>query len=487
VVYLNRILAGLLILACVVGCSKAKVEKPAQISLEPQVKLERPELRDIHRSIAQPGAIEPYEQTAIYSKIPGFVQKWHVDIGDRVKKGDLLIELIVPELADEHVQKVAQVEQYKAVVNQSEKLVNVAESNVLTAKDAIIEAQANVERYKADVERWQGEANRLAGLAKDGVVNAEVLAETENQLRSSEAARESALAAVKSKESLRVAAEAQVDKAKADLNASQAQVKVAKAEEQRLAAMFRYTKIVAPYEGVITARNVNTGDFVRAGAGGFAEASVAEGASSSSAPLLVLTRTDPMIFVIGVPEVDAPYVTVGSKASLRIQALAGREFDLAVTRIAPALQRQSRTLTAEVELPNANGELLPGMYAYGAIELNRSKVRAIPSSATVQIGNRMCCYVVDKGKARRTQIQTGITDGDWVEVVKKGAFPTSGTPGPWQDFDGSEQIIVGDLSEISDGEHVAVDAPQPMQTFVAAERPQGQPLSGVHAALAVGR
>ncbi|HEX4412579.1 MAG TPA: efflux RND transporter periplasmic adaptor subunit, partial [Lacipirellulaceae bacterium] len=190
---------------------------------------------------------------------------------------------------------------------------------------------------------------------------------------------------------------------------------------------------------------------------------------NTAAPLLVLTRTDPMIFVIGVPEVEAPYVAVGSKASLRIQALAGREFDVKVTRIAPALHKQSRTLTAEVDLPNANGDLLPGMYAYGSIDLNRTNVRAIPSSAVVQIGNRMCCYVVNGGKAIRTQIQTGISDGSWVEVVKKGAFPTNGIPGPWQDFDGTEKIIVGDLSEISDGGHVAVDSSQAKQAVLTGE------------------
>ncbi|HEX4413793.1 MAG TPA: efflux RND transporter periplasmic adaptor subunit, partial [Lacipirellulaceae bacterium] len=263
--YLNRTLAGILIVVAATGCSKAKLENTAQVSLEPRVKVEQPERRDIHRTIAQPGAIEPYEQTAIYSKIPGFVQKWYVDIGDRVKKGDVLIELLVPELADEHAQKVAQVEQDKAVVHQSEKLVSVAESNVQAATDAVAEAQANIDRYEADVERWQGEVKRLSGLAKDGVVNAEVLAETEHQLKSSEAALESGRAAVKTKQSQHASSETQVEKAKADLNASQAQVRVAKAEERRLAAMFEYTKINAPYDGVITARNVNTGDFVRAG------------------------------------------------------------------------------------------------------------------------------------------------------------------------------------------------------------------------------
>src|SRR5689334_2023262 len=140
-----------------IGCSKAHENKTSKISLVPTVKAQQPELRDIRMPIAQPGKIEAFEQTAIYSKISGFVQKWHVDIGTHVKKGQLLVELMVPELADEHAQKEAQVEQSNANVQQFDKLVSVAQSNVLAAKDAVVEARANIKRYDADVERWQGE------------------------------------------------------------------------------------------------------------------------------------------------------------------------------------------------------------------------------------------------------------------------------------------------------------------------------------------
>ena len=231
------------------------------------MKVVQPERRDIHRSIAQPGVIEPYEQTAIYSKVAGFVQKWNVDIGAKVKKDDLLVELLVPELAEEHKQKEAQVEQQRAMVNQADKLVRVAESNLQAAADAVAESQANINRYEADVERWQGELGRLAGMVKDRTINPEVLAETKNQAKASEASYEAAGAAVKTKESQRLAAAAQIEKAKADLAAAEAQVKVAEAEERRLAAMFAYTKITAPYDGVVTTRNVNTGDFVRPASG----------------------------------------------------------------------------------------------------------------------------------------------------------------------------------------------------------------------------
>src|SRR5262245_55365596 len=102
--FIGYLLLPMLLLTLAVGCSKSKVEKASRIELVPTVKVEKPQVRDIRLPIAQPGKVEAFEQTAIYSKIAGFVQKWHVDIGTRVKKGDLLVELLVPELADEHAQ-----------------------------------------------------------------------------------------------------------------------------------------------------------------------------------------------------------------------------------------------------------------------------------------------------------------------------------------------------------------------------------------------
>jgi hypothetical protein len=96
------------------------------------------------------------------------------------------------------------------------------------------------------------------------------------------------------------------------------------------------------------------------------------------------------------------------------------------------------------------------MYAYGSIDIERPKVSAIPSSAIVEVGNRPCCYLLSDGKAVRTQIQAGVSDGAWTEVVQHRTYPTSGEPGDWQHFTGSEQVIDGDLSEIADGKPVNV-------------------------------
>jgi HlyD family secretion protein len=448
----------ILILICglAIGCGKEDAEHTSPISLVPSVTVAHPEFRDIRRTVAQPGLIQPYEQTAIFSKVAGFVQKWCVDIGARVKKDELLVELLVPELEEEHKQKEALVEQEKAMVNQANTLVHVAESNLQAADDAVAESQASLERYEADVKFRKGEVTRLTGMVKDGTINPENLAETQNALGAMQSALAAGQAGVRTKKSQREAADAQVAKSKADLMAAEACVKVVEADERRLAAMFAYTKITAPYDGVITSRNVNTGDFVRPASG---DSSGGEDTGSNpgrSAPLFVVARTDPVMFVIGVPEIDSPYVAAGTKATLRVMALADREFDVPVTRTSLALHSQSRTLQAEIDLSNPQNELLPGMYAYGSIDVERLHVRAIPKPAIVEVGNRMCCYTIRDGKAVRMQIQSGIGDGNWVEVLKQRTFPTSGEPGSWEDFTGSEQIIDSDLSEISEGKQVSI-------------------------------
>ena len=121
------------------------------------------------------------------------------------------------------------------------------------------------------------------------------------------------------------------------------------------------------------------------------------------------------------------------------------------------LNSTSRTLQAQVDLPNPKGKFLPGMYAYGSVFIERPNVRALPVSAVTQIGNQTYCYLVLDGKAVRTQVQTGVSDGTWVEVTGKLVQSAKSSEGTWEPFDGTEAVIAGDLSEISDGTPVRVD------------------------------
>jgi multidrug efflux pump subunit AcrA (membrane-fusion protein) len=456
---MNRAWLTLLVLLPVLlsGCSDPKPPPASAISLDPAVKVVHARYRTVRRTVEQPGVISAYERTALYAKVSGFVAKWNVDIGDRVKKGATLVELVAPELVAQHRQMQAQVVLDRAMVEQSQKQHVVAQRNVTAATEQVAQARADVKRYEADVERWAKEVKRLTRLVRERVVDQQVLDETTRQLKSSQALLQASRVLVRARDAQRLASEATQDTTRTNISVAEARVPVAIAEEQRLAALVDYLTITAPYDGVVLARNVNLGDFVTPASGDPSQGQFSLGVSPSRAtPLYLLNRIDPVLFVVGVPEADAAYVAPGSMARVRVPALANHEFAARVTRTSWALNPTSRTLMAQVELPNPQGKFLPGMYAYGSVLIERRDVRALPASALKQIGNQTCCYLIVDGKAVQTPVQVGVSDGQWVEVT--GKLVRSGpSQEAWAPFDGSEAVVDGDLSLVSDGLAVTVD------------------------------
>jgi multidrug efflux pump subunit AcrA (membrane-fusion protein) len=448
----------LLIFALACGCSRSDPAPASPISLDPAVKLVHAQYRNVNRTVEQPGVISAYERTAVYAKVSGFIAKWHVDIGDRVKKGQTLVVLTAPEVVAQHEQTKAQVVLERANVEQSKKQHIVAQRNVTAATEQVAQARADVKRYLADVERWGKEVKRLTRLTRERVVDQQVLDETTRQLKSSQALLEAAQVAVRTRDAQRLASEATQDRSAVDISVAEARVPVAVAEEQRLAALVDYLTLNAPYDGVVLARNVNLGDFVTPASGDPSQGAFSLGVSPSRAtPLYLLNRIDPVLFVVGVPEADAAYVGPGSRARVRVPALANHEFPARVTRTSWALNPTSRTLMAQVELPNPQGKFLPGMYAYGSVFIERRDVRALPVAAVTQIGNQTYCYLAVNGKAVRTAVQVGVSDGSWVEVAGRLVRSARSSEGKWVPFDGSEAVIIGDLSELADGAPVTVD------------------------------
>jgi multidrug efflux pump subunit AcrA (membrane-fusion protein) len=388
-----------------------------------------------------------------------------------VEKDATLVELTAPELVAQHRQAQAQVELEQALVRQSQKQHEVARRNVTAASEQVAQAQAEVKSSAALVKRWEGEVKRLTVMVKKQVVDLEVLSETTRQMESSQALLEASQAAVRTRDAERLAAEATVERTQADIGAADARVPVAIAEEHRLAALVDYLTITAPYDGVVLARNVSAGDFVQPASGDPSQGAFSLGVSpNQSTPLYLLNRIDPVLFVIGVPEADAAYVATGSSARVRVPAMANHEFPARVTRTSWALNPTSRTLMAQVELPNPEGRFLPGMYAYGSVLIERTDVRALPVSSVTQIGNQTYCYLALEGKAARTPVQTGVTDGTWVEVAGKLVQSAGSSEGTWVPFDGSEAVIAGDLSLLADGAPVEV-APAEVETKVGNESP----------------
>jgi HlyD family secretion protein len=459
---MNRICLTLLLLpGLLCGCSDLKPPPASPIDLDPAVKVVHARYRTVKRTVEQPGVISSYERTALYAKVSGFVEKWHVDIGDRVTKGAIVVRLTAPELVEQHRQMQAQVVLDQALVDQSNKQHLVAQRNVTAATEQVAQAKADVKRYEADVRRWKSEVKRLTTLVGERVVDQQVLDETQRQLESSQALLEASRVLVRTRDALRLAADATQERTKVDISAAEARVKVAEADERRLAALVDYLTINAPYDAIVSARNVNSGDFVLPATGDPTQGVLALGVSSGNAtPLYILNRIDPVLFVIGVPEAASAYVAPGSRARVRVPALANDEFEARVTRTSWALNPTSRTLQAQVELPNPKGEFKPGMYAYGSVLIERSEVRALPVSAVTQIGNQTYCYLAVNGKAVRTPVQTGVSDGSWVEVTGKKVRSAASSEGNWTAFDGTEAVIVGDLSGISDGVPVNVETGQ---------------------------
>ena len=135
-----------------------------------------------------------------------------------------------------------------------------------------------------------------------------------------------------------------------------------------------------------------------------------------------------------------------------------------MTRLSWALNFKSRTLRAEIDLPNPGSQILPGMYAYGKVIVERPNVRALPRSALTYVGGKSFYWRYENGHALRTEVQTGVTDGEWIEVTNR-QLPTKSSGGEqWEPIDGSEQVLLGKLSTLTEKAPVRLsDEPAPTE------------------------
>jgi multidrug resistance efflux pump len=446
------------------------------------VQLLNPPVRDIIRVVGQPSFIEAYERTSIYSKPTAYIQKWIVDIGDPVKKGDVLATLFVPELVEDHQTKKAAVELDRQRIDLAQEAVQVAKADVKVAEAHLSETQKIVGKYQSEVDRWDVEVKRLQLEATRSTVDRQILLESTHQLQSSIGARDEAKAAVKKAAAELRLRRATLAKAEVSVKVAAADLKVAQREERRLAAWVGYLTLTAPFDGVITARNANTFDFLLPGTGDPTAHSRDPlspdlSPSGAAAPIYVVDRTDKVRIFVDIPEQDANHVQAGTKASVLVRAYRDQPIPATVTRTAWALNVQSRTLRAEIDLPNPGGQLLPGMYAYGQVVIERPGVHALPLNALTYSGDRTFCWLYEHGHAVRTEIRTGVRDGKWIEVTDR-RIPDSPAASPgeleWTPIEGTEHVIVSNLSRLTEGAAVLV-APAPGVAEVARVNPSPGP------------
>jgi multidrug efflux pump subunit AcrA (membrane-fusion protein) len=550
--------------ACVIaafaagGCGHQEENHYTSISKPPTVKIIQPEIRTIVRVVGQPSFIEAYERTSIYPKLIAYIDKWIADIGDKVKKGDVLATLFVPELVEDFGTKRATVKLDENRIELAKKRVAVAEADVKAAQARLDEARAILNKFQSEVDRWDTEVKRLDREVTRGIVDPQILLESTNQWRSSVAARDAARATIAKAEAELLSRQATVAEAKVAVLVAKADLDVATSEAKRLEAWVGYLTLPAPFDGVVFARNANTFDFVLPATGDPSTDTRAPHLSPSgnAAPIYVVDRTDIVRVFVDVPESDANYVhgcdlrlmpslmdvrelpttgrdlvvvarrqdklrfrifdssgrrvvdvaesqlgdkghqlaelktlladrwdddrisplhkdkivgvlttifgpdrvPVGTKATVLVKAYRDEPIPGAVTRTSWALNVKSRTLRAEIDLLNPGSQLLPGMYAYAKVIIERPGVRALPVSALTYSGEKTFCWMYQDGHAVRNEIRTGVKGGDWIEVTNLYRPTSSSAEHPWKPINGSEKIILGDLSVLADGAPVLVDS-----------------------------
>ncbi len=324
--------------------------------------------RTLSRQLTVAAAFRPFQEIEVHAKVAGYVKTIRVDVGDRVRSGELLATLEIPEMVGE-----------------------------------LAQAAASSNRARAEVVRAGSELQR-AQSAHDGAHLiyqrlAAVLKSRPNLIAQQEIDDAQAKDRV---------AEAQVSTARAALAAAQEAVQVSDASQSRVKAMSDYSRITAPFTGVITQRYADTGAMIQAGTA----------SQTQAMPLVRLSEDDRLRLILPVPESVVAHIHVGDPVDVRVPAL-NRNFTGLVSRFASRLQDSTRTMETEVDVPNPQRLLIAGMYAEAVLLLDRVNGRlAIPVQALSRHNSGSRVYVVDgHNHVREKTIQVGLETPDEIEVV----------------------------------------------------------------------
>jgi RND family efflux transporter MFP subunit len=332
-------------------------------------------------SVTWPGTTEAFAQANIYARASGYISKRNVDIGSRVKAGELLVEIIAPELDHQIAQAEATLAQMQATLEQA--IANRDLARVTWDRD-------NPLVQKGWVTAQQGDTDRLTLQARDAAVLV-----------------------------------------------AQSNIVAQKAQLQVLNQQKAYQSVIAPFDGVITQRNIDIGSLVQADA-------------ASGTFLFTLMQSDVLRIQLYVPQDEAFGVAPGVEAVVRVPEMPGRDFPGKVTRIADALQPGSRTLLTEIDVPNPDRVLSPGVYCNVELKIpRRTPSLIVPSEAIVFNRDGLNVAVVENGIAHIRRVTVVRDFGTTVEVsagVKDG-----------------DQVILNPPVDLTDGHKVEIRPAPPAQ------------------------
>lgn len=392
----------------------------------------------LERRTSQAGTAMAFEWVDIYAEVSGYLKKRKVDIGSVVKKGDLLAEIDVPDLKAKQEQQKAARELAIAQVAQKKAAITSAEADFDAVKARKKAAEAKLHSDQAYLKFRDKQLARFQDLFRERSIDARLVDEQEDRREAAFEAVNASNEAVHAAEAQLKSMQAKIAQANADWEEAKRMVEVAKAELDRASAMVEFSTIEAAFDGVITFRDpgFNEGAFIRAATAG-----------GSATPLLTLQHTDTMRIVVPIPDRDVPYCRPGvSQALITFDALPGQVFPpYPVSRIAQSEDLQTKTMRAEIDVPNPKGLIRQGMYGLMTITLAKAEnALSIPSAclAGKAEGGKATVYVVRDNKVYLTPIKTRLDNGIEVEVV--------------EGLDKDVRVVLNPSGDLADGVAVSV-------------------------------
>lgn len=366
----------------------------------------RVERRTLSNTLTIAGEFKPFQDVDVHAKVAGYIRVIHVDVGDHVKEGQTLAVLEIPELAAQLAG---------------------ADASVRHAREEIRRAQSDVERTQSTHSAAHSAYARLKQAADS---RAGLVAQQE----------------VDNSQAKDLEAEAEMASTKAALSAAQQQLEVAQANQEQFAALSNYSRIVAPFAGVITNRYADTGALIQAGTS----------SSTQALPVVRLAQTSKLRLVVAIPESVAAQIHLGDPVKVRVEALA-QDIEGRVSRFADSLDRQTRTMETEIDFDNRDGHLIPGMYAETRLSMREKKdALTIPIEALRRNGNDVTVLAVNpQNIVEERHVRLGLEDEKRVEIV-------SG-------LSEADRVIIGNRSEFHNGQKI-----QPKEINAGISKTEGE-------------
>ena len=347
--------------------------------------------KTLSRQITLSSELVPFQEIDVYAKESGYVQKLNVDYGTHVKTGQVMATLEIPELQ-------AQLQQDQAEIR--------------NAVDQVSRADHELKRYDAQYNALHLQYTRLNGVfeTQPGIVAQQEVDDAQGK---------------------DLAAASQVDAGKSALEAAQSQLAAARAKLARDQTLFDYSKITAPFSGVVTERYANLGTLVQAGTS----------SSTQAMPIVRLSQDDLFRLVIPIPESYVRYIRIGDPVNVHVASL-NRTFPGKVARFSVDVRADTRTMHTEVDVPNPERVLMPGLYAEAELGLDeKENVSTVPLQALSHQGNKATVFVVNHdGELDDRAVQVGLqttSDAEILSGVNEG-----------------EQVVVSDRSGLKAGQKV---------------------------------